>query len=107
MTGYILAAVLISAIVTYALRGIVFVFFNGKSKMPKWLEQLGNVLPAAVMGVLVIYCLRNIRNDMIHTGIPGIIAAVITGIMHRWKHNTFLSIIVGTVVYMVLIRTIF
>ena len=62
------------------------------------------MLPSAVMGVLVVYCLKGIRDDFTGTGILGIIAAVITGISYKWKHNTFLSIIIGTVVYMILIK---
>lgn len=104
MIGYIFAAIIISAVITFSLRGVVFVFFRGEKKMPVWLERLGDVLPSAVMAVLVIYCLRGVRDDFTGTGIPGIIAAVLTGLLHKWKHNTFLSIIFGTAVYMVLIR---
>lgn len=106
MTGYILSAVAVSAVITFALRGAVFVLFQGERKVPIWLEKLGAVLPAAVMGVLVVYCLRGIRDDFTGSGIPGIIAAVITGLSYKWKHNTCLSIIIGTVAYMVLIRVI-
>jgi len=104
MTGYILSAILISAVVTFAMRGLVFVFFDEDKEPPLWLERLGNVLPAAIMGVLVVYCLRSIRDDFTGTGLPGIIAAVVTGLLYKWKHNTFLSIILGTAVYMLLIR---
>lgn len=104
MTGYIAAAVVISFLITYSLRGAVFVLFGNGRSMPAWLEKLGDVLPSAVMGVLVVYCLKGIRDDFTGTGILGIIAAVITGISYKWKHNTFLSIIIGTVVYMILIK---
>jgi len=104
MIRYIFAAIIISAVITFSLRGVVFVFFRGEKKMPVWLERLGDVLPSAVMAVLVIYCLRGVRDDFTGTGIPGIIAAVLTGLLYKWKHNTFLSIILGTAVYMVLIR---
>lgn len=106
MTGYILSAIAVSAVITYMLRGAVFVFFHGDRKLPGWLEQLGDVLPSAVMAVLVVYCLRGVRDDLTGAGIPGIIAAVITGLSYKWKHNTFFSIILGTVVYMALIRVI-
>ena len=104
--GYIFAAIAVSAVITYALRGAVFVFFRGEKQMPGWLEKLGDVLPAAVMAVLVIYCLRSIRDDFMETGLPGVIAAVLTGLSYKWKHNTFFSIIVGTAIYMVLIRVL-
>ena len=104
MLIYVFSAVLVAAIITFSLRGIVFVLFRGERAMPDWLERLGQVLPSAVMAVLVVYCLKSIRYDFTNTGIKGIVAAVITGLSYKWKHNTFLSIIVGTVVYMVLIR---
>ena len=104
MISYILSAVLVSAIVTYALRGIVFILFRDDKRMPHWLEKLGELLPSAVMAVLVVYCLKSVRYDFSNTGFKGIIAAIITAISYKIKHNTFLSIIVGTAVYMVLIR---
>ena len=104
MTLYIFVAIAISAVITYALRSAVFVFFRGDRTMPAWLERLGDVLPSAVMGVLVVYCLRGIRDDITGSGIWGVIAAVITGISYKLFHNTFLSIILGTAAYMVMIR---
>ena len=90
--------------VTYALRSAVFVLFGGDRKLPTWLDKLGGVLPSAIMAVLVVYCLKAIRDDFTHTGIIGVVAAIVTALIHKWKHNVFLSIIVGTLVYMILIR---
>lgn len=104
MITYIISAIVVSAIVTYTLRGIVFVLFRDDKSMPPWLEKLGELLPSAVMAVLVVYCLKSIRYDFSNTGIKGIIAAIITAVSYKLKHNTFLSIIIGTVVYMILIR---
>lgn len=103
---YLLIAVLVSALITYGLRSVVFIFFADGSRLPVWLDRLGEVLPASIMAVLVVYCLRAVRDDFSHMGICGIIAAVITALIHKWKKNTFLSIILGTAVYMVLIRII-
>lgn len=102
--AYILSAIAVSALITYFLRSAVFVFFSGSRKMPAWLEELGGVLPSAVMGVLIINCLKTIRTDFTGSGIKGILAAVITAVSYKWKHNTFLSIILGTALYMILIR---
>ena len=103
---YVVLAIIISAFVTYALRSVVFVFFGGERKLPIWLDKLGGVLPSAIMAVLVVYCLRAVRDDFTQTGIIGVIAAIITALVHKWKHNTFLSIIIGTLVYMILIRVL-
>ena len=106
MRTYILSAIAVSAVITYALRGAVFVLFRGERRMPLWLERLGEVLPSAVMAVLVVYCLKGIQVDFTGTGLPGILAAVITGLSYKWKHNTFFSIILGTGCYVMLIRTV-
>ncbi len=101
---YYLLAILVAGLVTYALRGAVFVLFPGGKELPGWLSRLGDVLPAAIMSVLVVYCLRGARDDMLYTGVPGLIAVLVTGVSYKWKHSTFISIVLGTAVYMVLIR---
>ena len=101
---YVIAAILISALITFGLRALPFLAFRGERKMPDWMRRLGEILPAAIMAVLIIYCLRGARSDFTGVGIPGIIAVIVTGASYKWRHNTFLSIIVGTAVYMLLIR---
>ncbi len=54
-TKYIILAVFISAAITYALRALPFVLFDGKHKMPQWMERLGKILPSAIMAVLIVY----------------------------------------------------
>ena len=105
-TSYFLLAVLVGALVTFALRALPFVLFRGSRSMPGWLQRLGEALPPAIMAVLVVYCLKGARTDPLGVGLPGLIAVLVTGLSYKWKHNTFLSIIVGTAVYMVLIRTL-
>ena len=103
-TPYFFAALLVSALITYGLRALPFLAFSGERKMPGWMQRLGQILPAAIMAILIIYCLRGARSDFAGVGIPGLIAVVVTGLSYKWKHNTFLSIIIGTAVYMLLIR---
>jgi len=105
-TGYIFTAILISALITYFLRSAVFLFFNGRRTMPIWLDRLGKILPSAIMGVLIVYCLKIIQSDFGHSGLFGIIAAFITALSYEWKHNTFISIAAGTAAYMILIRAL-
>lgn len=104
MNSYILKATLVGALVTYGLRGAVFIIFSDEEKMPLWLKKLGDLLPSAVMAILVVYCLRSAVNDLTGSGIPGIIAALISALTFKWRHNTFLSIIIATAAYMILIR---
>ena len=65
-----------------------------------------SVLPSAIMAVLIVYCLRGAKSDVTHTGVPGLIAVLLTAVIYRWKHQTLLSIFLGTAVYMMLIRVI-
>ena len=106
MTTYIFAAILTGAIVTFILRALPFLLFAGKREMPVWMHKLGQVLPSAIMAVLIIYCLRGARSDFVGTGIPGLIAAAAVVLTYKWKRSTFISIVAGTAVYMVLIRLI-
>ncbi|MGN0168974.1 MAG: branched-chain amino acid transporter permease [Acetatifactor sp.] len=106
MRGYILAAILVAAAVTFGLRALPFLLFSGERRMPEWLNRLGAILPSAIMAVLIVYCLRNAKSNLAGEGIPGMIAVLVVAISYKWKHNTFISIIVGTAVYMVLIRVI-
>ena len=99
--------VLVIAIVTIALRFLPFIIFSNKNKTPKLITYLGNVLPFAIMGMLVIYCLRNISFTSSPFGLPEIISCALVVILHAWRGNTLLSILSGTVVYMILVQLIF
>lgn len=98
-----LFAVLIMAAVTAALRFAPFLLFqNGKT--PKIITDLGKTLPYAVMGMLVVYCLKDISFSALTGWLPTLIACLITVGSYIWKRSTLLSIIAGTACYMVLIR---
>ena len=74
--------------------------------MPVWLEQLGKELPPLIMAVLIVYCLRDIMTDPKHIGIAQMAGVLATAISYKWKHNTLLSIISGTAVYICMIFVI-
>lgn len=98
--SFLLIAVI--ALATILLRFLPFLIFRGKT--PDSIVYLGKVLPYSVMSVLVVYCLKdtNILNGL--HGIPEAVAALSVILLHKWKHNTLLSITCGTLIYMVLIR---
>ncbi|MBP9995662.1 MAG: AzlD domain-containing protein [Lachnospiraceae bacterium] len=102
---YPLAAIAIIAIVTCMLRFVPFLLFIGR-KTPKAIEYLGRVLPGAIMTMLVVYCLRS--TDICGTGhgIAELVSCVIIVVLQKWRKNTLLSIVTGTVCYMLLIRII-
>ena len=101
------AMIAVIALVTAALRLLPFWIFRDNRKTPPLVSYLGQVLPFAIMGMLVVYCLKGVSFTSAPFGIPEIIGcAVVTG-LHIWKRNTLLSIGVGTVCYMLLVQYIF
>ena len=100
----IVLAVTLGTVIT---RFLPFALFPDSRPVPKIVEYLGRTLPAAMMGHLVVYCLRNVDIAAAPHGLPELIAlAVVTG-LHLWKRNVLLSIGVGTAVYMVLVQAVF
>ena len=97
----------IIALVTIALRFLPFFVFSGKKQTPAYMTYLGKVLPFSIMGMLVVYCLRNITFTAFPFGIPELLGCAVVAGLHLWKRNTLLSIGVGTVFYMILVQTIF
>lgn len=101
-----LIIVVIIALVTIFLRFIPFLLFKNK-KTPKYIEYLGRVLPYSIMGMLVVYCLKNISFVSSPFGIPELVACLVVSLVHILKRNTLLSIISGTLVYMTLVQFLF
>lgn len=73
----------------------------------KFIQYLGKVLPAAVLGLLVIYCLRDVSIFTGNRGIPEAICIAVVAALHVWKRQMLLSIAAGTILYMILIQVVF
>ena len=97
----------ITAVITALIRFLPFIVFRGDKPYPKVLDYLGNVLPGAVMGMLVIYCLKDTKVLAWPYALPELIAVAAVVLLHLWKKNTLLSVGVGTVLYMVLVQLVF
>ena len=95
----------VMSIVTIVIRFLPFLVF--RNEPPKYISYLGKVLPPAIIGMLVIYCLKDITPSVSPYGIPELIAVACVVGMQALKRNALLSILSGTVVYMVLIQVIF
>ncbi len=95
------------ALVTILLRFLPFLIFNGKRKTPAFITYLGKVLPYSIMGMLVVYCLRNVSFFSGSHGLPELISCALIVVLHVWKRNTLLSIVGGTACYMILIQFVF
>ena len=99
--------VAVIALVTAALRFLPFLIFREGTPLPKWLTYLSKVLPHAIMGMLVVYCLKGINLTAAPFGIPEAIGCAVVALLHFWKRNTLLSIGAGTVCYMLLVQFVF
>ena len=106
MNSYLLMMILAASLVTVLLRFLPFWILRGR-KTPDYIVYLGSVLPYAIMGMLVVYCLRETPVLSAPHGIPELIAVLTTVLLHIYKRSTLLSILAGTVCYMFLIQVIF
>lgn len=99
--------ILVAAVCTFATRLFPFALFGGQKEVPKFIKYLGDILPVAIIGILIVYCLRDFTQGNFNTIIPQLIAVAATALIHLWKRNTLLSIAVGTIGYMLLIHFVF
>ena len=104
MSGIWFSIAVMSA-VTVLLRAAPFILLRGK-KTPPVIDKLARLLPCAVMGMLVVYCLRGTDLQSAAGWLPALAAAAVTVASYAFKRNTLLSIISGTAVYMILIRVL-
>lgn len=93
-----------SAAVTFFLRVLPFFAFSGNRKMPEWLDRLGQALPPAIMAVLIVYCLKDIPVDYRTSALPKLAGVTVTVLSYKFRHNTLVSLVLGTGVYMALLR---
>lgn len=99
--------ILAVALTTFATRVVPFLIFPKGKEIPPVIQYLGKVLTPAVIGMLVVYCLKSTPVMTAPHGMPELIAVSVTAGLHVWKRNNLLSIGTGTVLYMVLIQFVF
>lgn len=88
-------------------RWVAFWAFPAHKEVPKFVAYLGKALPSAVFGLLVVYCYKNVDILKDYHGLPEFIAGAVVIALHLWRGNMFLSIGVGTLLYMYLIQQVF
>jgi len=93
------------ALVTAGIRFLPFLLF--RKKTPDAVLYLGQVLPYSIMAMLIVYCLKGVDFTGGTHGIPEAVSVAAVVLLHKWKHNTLLSILGGTVLYMVLVQIVF
>ena len=92
---------------TMATRFLPFLLFSSKKPTPSYIRYLGKALPAAIFGMLVVYCLKNVNILTGSHGLPEFLAIAFVVALHLWKRQMLLSISGGTVCYMLLVQFIF
>ena len=100
---YTLVQILVIALITILIRALPFLIFPSGKALPTTITYLGRVLPFATMGMLVVYCLKNVSFVTSPYGIPEFAAVAVTLISYVLKKSTLLSIVLGTAVYMIII----
>ncbi len=100
----IIAVVSLGTLLT---RFVPFLLFPPGKPTRKYIQYLGRVLPSAVFGLLVIYCLKNVSIFSGSRGIPELLALAVTVGLHLWKKQMLLSIAGGTIFYMLLVQFVF
>ncbi len=98
------AMVILATLIT---RFLPFLIFPAGKETPKFIKYLGKVLPAAVFGLLAVYCLKNVNFSECSHGLPELIAVAAVVGLHLWKRQMLLSIAGGTVIYMLLVQLVF
>ena len=98
----------VCAAATMLTRFLPFLVFGSRGgKVPEVVEYLGHVLPAAIFGMLIVYCLKSVTPFAGSRGIPEALAIAVTIALHKWKHQTLVSIAGGTVCYVLLVQLVF
>lgn len=84
----------------------VLIFGRGE-KVPEFILYLGRVVPYTAMGLLIVYCLRDVPVFDAPHGLPELISLAVVTVTYLWKRNTILSVVTGTVLYMFLVQSVF
>ena len=96
--------ILVMSLVTIFIRFAPFVIF--RKKTPAFITYLGKTLPSCAMAMLVVYCFKDLSLE-VGSILPQAISALVVAFLYKWKHNTALSIVISTILYMILIQKVF
>lgn len=99
--------VVVIAVVSLLTKVLPFVLLNGKKETPRFITYLGKVLPYAIIGMLVVYCFKDVKVLSYPYFLPELFAGIVVVLLHLWQKKTLLSITAGTIVYMLLVQLVF
>ena len=101
------ALVAVMALCTMLTRFLPFLLMRRSQTLPPAVEYLGRVLPCAIMGMLIVYCLKDVSFLSAPFGLPELLGIALTAGLHLWKRSTLISILGGTIGYMLLVQLVF
>ncbi len=99
--------ILVMGLMTLATRILPVLIFGRGERVPEYILYLGKVVPYTAMGLLIVYCLRDVQVTESPHALPELISITAVTLTYLWKRNTILSVVVGTVLYMILIQKVF
>ena len=102
----ILLMIAVMSAITYLTRALPF-FVWGSKPCPPLIRYLGETLPYAMMGLLVVYAFKNVSLKEAPFGLCELLAGSCCIVLHLWKHNHLLSIGTSTILYMFLVQVVF
>ncbi len=102
-----LGIVSLVSLLTFFTRAFPFVLFGKGKEVPQIIKTLGDLLPPAVIAILVVYCLKGVDLRLMPYGLPELLAVLAVVFLHLWRRNNLLSIGGGTLIYMVLVQSVF
>ena len=103
----LLMIIAVVSAVTIFTRALPFLFFAGNRQPSKYILYIGNILPPAVMAMLLLYSIRAVTPQIYPYGLPEVISIAVVILLHVWKRNNLVSILCGTLCYMVLVQVVF
>ena len=106
-TAQMLITIALCALATMLTRFLPFLLFPAGKPTPRFIRYLSHALPPAVVSMLVVYCLKNVRLTGGSHGLPELIAIAVVTALHLWKKQTLLSIAGGTIASMLLVQLVF
>ncbi len=109
MTDYRDAMIVIAVmgLAVLATRIVPVLIFGRGERVPEFILYLGRVVPYTAMGLLIVYCLRDVPVMDAPHGLPEIISLAVVTVTYIWKRNTILSVVIGTALYMFLVQSVF
>ena len=102
-----IVTILAAALATILVRALPFLLFPEGRQTPNYIKYLGNALPCATIGMLVVYCIKSVDPLTAPHGLPEFLALAAVIFVQLWRRSIILSVVIGTVIYMLLVQQVF